>query len=97
MCKDFFTVESERLLVFYGDPFGNYLTARSLPADCDRNLPGIYFLKVNCVKITRENVNDSIVVSDLFPASQTSAESILLIAREVYFPVILNVKTQVEL
>lgn len=82
------------MIVFIVDSAGNYLVSRSLPPPRDRELGGIYFIKVSSSKITRDNVHDAIIANDLPPSTCTPLQMLMLFVREAYFPVLTNAKNQ---
>ncbi len=95
-CRDFFNNESDRLLVFSANSTGNFLLTRAVPVTRDSELGGIYFLKLSSTKITRDNIQDTVTAIDLPPKSSGPLETMMLVAREVYFPLLTNSRNQVH-
>ena len=93
-CRDFFCSEPDRLLVFSLDSARNFIVSKSFPPPRDRELGGIYFLKVSSSKITRDNLPDTIVTHDLPPFTLSPLELLMLFAKEAYFPLLTSAKNQ---
>jgi hypothetical protein len=68
---------------------------RTVPVARDSELGGMYFLKLSSSQLTRDTIQDVVTAIDLPPKSSGPLETMMLVAREVYFPLLTNAKNQV--
>jgi len=89
-CREFIDHEGIRIVFVYVGPDGKYISATSGPKNMESK--GLYFLKIAATQVRMEAIDNQVLVNDL--DSMHPLEQLLLVAQEIYFPLMSNPKNQ---
>ena len=89
-CREFIDHESSRIVFVYPGEDGKYKADTSAPKVMKSK--GLYFLKVSPGRVRMDTIDDHLLVND-FDAVHP-LQQLLVVAQEVYFPLICNSKNQ---